>query len=342
MGEPARRSRRRGKAGGQGAAGDSRPAYWQMAPCGLVARAQCETGLAALLDGCRADKVALRRVGRQHCAIYQCVEERGIAYCKECDRYGCKLHKNLERICPLGLDSSPVEPVGWNLPALGPGPLPRGAAARPAAEVPARTISRVRWYIAALERFREAGVKVVSSAEIGAKVGVNPAVVRLDLTYFGQFGRPSVGYDVEHMLTSLLGAFAVAQPRRVIWVGAMRLRGESNLLGLLAERNWRVVAVFDTDPEQVGTAVEKMVVRDLAEFESAAALGADTAVLAVGEAEAQEAADRLIQAGIAAILNLAATPISVPEGVAVQQADLTTQLMLLSYQTAPDDGSQGA
>jgi NADH/NAD ratio-sensing transcriptional regulator Rex len=48
----------------------------------------------------------------------------------------------------------------------------------------------------------------------------------------------------------------------------------------------------------------------------------------------QAAADQLVEAGVQAILNLAPAPISAPEGVVVQQADLTTQLMLLSYQAS--------
>ncbi len=314
-----------------------RPRYQRMAPCGMVSRTECEAGLAALLEGCRADKVAVRRVGRHNCALFQCVEERGIAYCKQCPRYGCAFHRNLERICPIDREQPASEPSTWKLPALGPGPLGRPATDNgktgASGEAPGRTITRVRWYVAALERFQEAGVKVVSSAEIGAKVGVKPAVVRRDLCYFGHFGTPSVGYEVEKMLATLLGAFAVERPRRVIWVGAERLRSDVAAIQRLAERNWRVVAVFDPDPEQAGAPVEKMVVHDLAELESAAKYGANTAVLAVGEVVAQEAADRLVEAGVEAILNLAPTPISAPEGVVVQQADLTTQLMLLSYQT---------
>ncbi len=314
-----------------------RPRYQRMAPCGMVSRTECEAGLAVLLEGCRADKVAVRRVGRRNCALFQCVEERGIAYCKQCPKYGCAFHQNLERICPIGRELPQTEPSAWKLPALGSGPLarpaPNNGKASASAEAPGRTITRVRWYIAALERFQEAGVKVISSAEIGAKVGVKPAVVRRDLCYFGQFGTPSVGYEVEKMLATLLGAFAMERPRRVIWVGAERLRGDVAAIHRLAERNWRVVAVFDPDPEQAGAPVEKMVVHDLADLESVEKFGANTAVLAVGELEAQEAADRLVEAGVEAILNLAPTPISVSEGVVVQQADLTTQLMLLSYQT---------
>lgn len=324
----------------------ARPRWRRMAPCGKVSRAECEAGLAALLAGCRADRVAVRRVGRRNCALFQCVEERGLAHCTQCPKHGCAFHRNLERICPVGRELPPTEPSAWKLPALGPGPLKRSAAdserAGKPTEAPGRTITRVRWYVAALEHFQEAGVKVVSSAEIGAKVGVKPAVVRRDLCYFGQFGTPSVGYDVEGMLATLLGVFALARPRRVIWVGAERLRTDAEVLRLLAERNWRVVAVFDPDPRQAGAAVGGMVVRELSRLETVEELGVNTAVLAVGEEEVQQVADRLVGAGVEAILNLAPAPISAPAGVVVQQADLTTQLMLLSYHTSLNGDAKDA
>ncbi len=60
----------------------------------------------------------------------------------------------------------------------------------------------------------------------------------------------------------------------------------------------------------------------------------DAAVVAVHEDEAQAVTEKLVAAGVEALLNLTSVPLSVPERVAVQQADITTQLLLLSYRAS--------
>jgi redox-sensing transcriptional repressor len=315
--------------------GGRRASHRRISACGLFKRQICEGYLSALLEGCRTDKVAVRRVGRQNCAVFECVEERGIASCAQCSEYPCIFHDNLERICPGGAELRESEEARvWRLTALRPGPLARPpAAGRPGQQVPERTISRVRWYLAALKHFLGAGVKVVSSAEIAAKVGVNSALVRRDLCYFGQFGTRSLGYHVEDLLRTLLSLFEVDRPRRVAWLGAERLSRDVSAPEQLSQYNWEIAAVFDSDPGRWELTNGGLEVVELARLEEVVrGLGIDTAVLALPEREAQAAADRLVEAGVEAILNLAAVPVTVPQHVAVQQADLATQLMLLSYQ----------
>ena len=57
------------------------------------------------------------------------------------------------------------------------------------------------------------------------------------------------------------------------------------------------------------------------------------AVLAVPAPAAQSVADLLVEAGVTAILNFAPAQITVPEGVKVQNVDLSVLLKTLSYHT---------
>ena len=201
--------------------------------------------------------------------------------------------------------------------------------------MPDRSVSRLRWYLAALEAYREAGIQVVSSADIGAKVGVSPSLVRRDLCYFGQFGTPSRGYEVADLLEGILTVFEVVRERWVAWVGAERLRADPRVLEQFARHNWQVAAVFDPDPAEQGSEAAGMRVLDLSELEKiSGGLEIDAAVVAVREEHAQPVAERLVAAGIEAILNLTPVPLALPERVAVQQADLATQLLLLSYRAS--------
>jgi len=310
----------------------------RMAACGGLPRDLCEQYLAGLLRGARSDKLAMRRVARRNCAIFQCMEERGLVSCTQCGdgMASCVFHQQLDRICPAGV--SPTAAQSWRLTALGAG---QGTEAKPTltrtrAQAPERCIMRLRWYLTAVEQFREAGIDVISSADIAAKVGVSSSLVRRDLCYFGQFGTPSLGYRAEELHHSILSLFRGSSHRRVAWVGAEKLTAEPTVLADFAEHDWQVIAVFDPDEERAGTRVGDLQIMHVSSLGHVVRnLRVSTAVLAVEESAAQHVAEELVDAGVDAILNLTSAPLALPPGVAVQQADLMTQLMLLSYYARP-------
>ena len=308
----------------------------RQAACGRFRRDFCDQGLAGLLEGCRSDRTAMRRVGRQNCAILQCLEERGLITCEQCTTTPCVFQENLDQVCPAG--SATEEGRTWRLVSLSPSRdtvAAASATARPRTKVPDRSVSRLRWYLAALEHFRQAGIRVVSSADLGTKVGVSPSLVRRDLCYFGQFGTPSRGYDVGELHKNILAVFEVVKERWLAWVGAERLRADPQVMEQFASHNWQIAAVFDPDPQTHGGEIGALRVLDLASLKKIMTnLDIDAAVLAVRDEEAQQVAAKLVEAGIEAILNLSSVPLTVPDRVAVQQADLATQLLLLSYRAS--------
>ncbi len=311
---------------------EKRPRRPRLSACGRFKRDFCEQGLAGLLEGCRSDRAAMRRIGRQNCAILQCLEERGLASCTQCDVAPCVFQDRLDQICPAG--TAVERGRSWRLVALTPSePAEDPAVAR--ARVPDRSVSRLRWYLAALEYYREAGIKVVSSADLGAKVGVNPSLVRRDLSYFGQFGTPSRGYEVDDLHKSILSVFEVVRQRWVAWVGADRLSADLRVMDQFGRHNWQIAAVFDPKDENHGRDIGGFTVMRVESLHQVAdTLRIDAAVLAVDEESAQAVAEKLVAAGVDAILNLSSAPLSLPENVAVQQADIGTQLLLLSYRAS--------
>ncbi len=57
----------------------------------------------------------------------------------------------------------------------------------------------------------------------------------------------------------------------------------------------------------------------------------DMAIRAVPASAAQSVTDLLVAEGVRSILNFAPVRVNVPEGVAVRQVDLSTELQILSY-----------
>ena len=311
------------------------------AACARFAREFCERGLAGLLRGCASDRTAIRRVGRQNCAVLQCLSERHLPSCEQCRNQPCVLQDNLAAVCPAGRATE--EGRSWRLIAVSPGDdFVAARAPRAHSQVPERSVSRLRWYLAALEHFRQAGVGVVSSAEIGRKVGVSASLVRRDLCYFGQFGTRSRGYSVEELRDSILSVFEVVKERWLVWVGAGRLQADADAIRQFGRHNWRIAAVFDPDPAPYRGGIGDLRVFDLTSLPKVVAnLKVEAAVLAVREEQAQAVVDQVVAAGLSAILNLTSAPLEVPEGVAVQQADFATQLLLLSYRLGLVPGSGG-
>ena len=70
-------------------------------------------------------------------------------------------------------------------------------------KIPDATIERISRYSRPLENLLEDGTTVVSSENLAELCKVNPAQVRKDLSYFGEFGVRGIGYDVLELLSEI-------------------------------------------------------------------------------------------------------------------------------------------
>ena len=202
-----------------------------------------------------------------------------------------------------------------------------------------KTITRMRWYLYALDEFTKHGMTVVASREIADKVGVKSGLVRKDLCHFGGFGRPSVGYNIAYLQKKIKEILRVNQVKNVAWVGAQRLADEPALIEKFADSNCEIEAVFDRDSTRLGMRIGNLQVLGIGEVEAVVQnLGIEGAVIATLSDDAQESADRLTAGGVKAILNLTPVVLVVPPGIAVRNIDLASELMMLSYYC----GSNGA
>ena len=200
-------------------------------------------------------------------------------------------------------------------------------------KIPAATITRLSIYSRYLEALAQEGVKIIASDKLAEKCGVNPAQIRKDLAYFGEFGIRGVGYFVKELLFEIKRILGLNK----IW--KMALVGIGNLgSALLAHQNfnrqgYEFAAVFDVDPAKVGRRLPSgQVIHHLDELvpvvkEQSIEIG----VIATPADRAQDVAQRLIDAGVKAILNFAPTQLQVIEGMAVENVDFTVKLDNLAY-----------
>ena len=199
-------------------------------------------------------------------------------------------------------------------------------------DVAASTVRRLSLYLQFLDECERQQLATVSSDALAERGGASPAQVRKDLSFFGSFGRRGVGYGVPLLAERLREILGLMRRYRVILVGAGRVGAALAAYPGFRGRGFDVVAVYDVDPARIGTSVDGLVVRSADRLETdLAAEAADIAVIATPAAAAQAVADRLVRAGVRALLNFAPVTLSVPRAVSVSAVNMALELEALSY-----------
>ncbi len=198
--------------------------------------------------------------------------------------------------------------------------------------IPEATLGRLPIYLRVLVDLAERGVATVSSEQLAARSGVNSAKVRKDLSHLGSYGTRGVGYDVAYLIHQVRRELGLTQDWPVVIVGAGNLGQALARYRGFAERGFRIVGLLDVDPAKLGTEIDGVRVRPLAELpriveEHGVVIG----ILATPAAAAQEVAEAMVAAGIRSILNFAPAPLVVPPGVSVRKVDLAVELQILAY-----------
>lgn len=202
----------------------------------------------------------------------------------------------------------------------------------PANPPPDIVIGRLPLYLRALTQMAAEGKTITSSHELGESLGISSAQIRKDLSQFGEFGKQGTGYTIEFLAEQLRRILKVDRAWDVALVGVGDLgRAVAHYGGFLA-RGFRIAAVYDNDPKKIGTTVDQLVVQDAGRMvEDLRARGIRVAMLAVPASEAQRAAERLVEAGVLAILCYAPISLSVPANVRVQYIDPLVHLQRMTH-----------
>ncbi len=204
-------------------------------------------------------------------------------------------------------------------------------------KVPVPTLERLATYLRFLIDLEQSQVETISSAEVERQTGINAAQFRKDLSYFGEFGKPGVGYNVAELRGRIARILKIDKEQPVILVGAGNLG--SALIGYpgLKEHRLDLVAVFDNNYGKIGRPLWNLEILDVARLkEINHTLGARIAILAVPASAAQKVAEQLVDAGIKAILNFAPVMLRVPDYVYVRNVSFIQELAVLSYHLSGD------
>jgi redox-sensing transcriptional repressor len=199
-------------------------------------------------------------------------------------------------------------------------------------EIPEVVINRLPVYARALADLAADGETVVSSQALGERLDVTPAQIRKDLSYFGRFGKQGRGYNVQSLHLKLREILGLDRKWRVCLVGVGRLGQAIAEYGGFEPQGYQIVAVFDSDASVVGGSVGTVPVRHSDELDSfLRANPVDIGIVAVPAHAAQQVTDRLVNAGVHAILNYAPMMPHVPRDVVVRNIDPVLAMQSMTF-----------
>jgi len=198
--------------------------------------------------------------------------------------------------------------------------------------VPEVVIDRLPVYRRALAELDRKGHQVVSSQELGDELGVTPAQIRKDLSYFGRFGKQGRGYNVQRLGTELRRILGLDQEWTMVLVGVGNLgRAILSYKGFTAE-GFKIVGAFDGHPDTVGKTIGGIKVHNLKILSSfLQSTPADIGIVAVNATAAQEVADMLVGCGVKGILNYAPVALRVPAGTQLKSIEPVLALQSMTY-----------
>jgi len=200
------------------------------------------------------------------------------------------------------------------------------------AKISEAVVRRLPIYLQILNELTAREIQTVSSQELGQKLDLNPAQIRKDLAYFGEFGRKGIGYDVNYLIEKIRQILKVDQLINVALVGAGNLGLALCNYNKYSKDNMKITAVFDSNPSKIGTSINNLIVKPMEDIvKTVQEQHIRMAIITVPASEAQNVANEFVEAGIEGILNFAPAILRTPEHIRVHYADFTRDLLSLAY-----------
>lgn len=199
--------------------------------------------------------------------------------------------------------------------------------------ISALTIARLSIYLRCVERLAALGVATISSQELARRFNLNPAQIRKDFAYFGEFGVRGVGYNVVELRSYLREILGLDMEHRLVIVGvgnlAMALANYSRFTG----QSFLIVGMLDANPEKIGMKTPNgLLVEDAARLaEIVPQRNVEIGVITTPAPAAQKVCDAMVSSGLRTILNFAPVQVKGPEGVLIRSVDLRIYLEELAF-----------
>ncbi len=207
--------------------------------------------------------------------------------------------------------------------------------------IPEKTIERLSEYRRTLLASHKQGITHIFSHVLAGIHGITAVQVRRDLMLIGFSSDNKKGYDVKELIdfiSSILDSDSMVN----IAIMGMGHLGQAITKYFNAKGfNLKITAAFDVDPAKVDSTIDGIPCYHLDRFEEIVEQQEITmAILSSPTKVAQELVLPIINAGIRGVLNFTSTPLSFPQGIVVENYDITTLLEKVAYFVKEGEESQ--
>jgi redox-sensing transcriptional repressor len=198
-------------------------------------------------------------------------------------------------------------------------------------KIPDETVRRLPVYLRGLLFSSEKGRKNISSLDLAKLLAVNPWQIRKDFSYFGDFGTPGVGYDIQKLIKHINRILKLDGGHRAAMVGVGNLGAALLAYDGFGVFGFEIAAAFDIAPHKIGEKVHGVEIEDVEHITTLGERGIGLGIIAVPRAAAQRIAEELVSAGVTGILNFSPVHVDVPKKVKVISIDIAMDLARLPY-----------
>ena len=193
-------------------------------------------------------------------------------------------------------------------------------------------IDRLPLYFRTLRLSLDTGMEIISSDELGQRLGITPEQIRKDLASFGQFGKKGVGYRIVDLISNIGKILGLDKNWQIAIIGLGHLGWALAHYQKFDSLGFKLGAIFDVDPNKIGQCINGIQVSSLDCLkEVLAEQNIHIGIICVPGNDAQDVADQLVDAGIRGIWNFAPRKIKVPNNVRIINEDLSVKLSNLSF-----------
>jgi len=197
--------------------------------------------------------------------------------------------------------------------------------------IPDETIRRLPIYLRGLLFSAEQGRQSISSRDLADFVGVNSWQIRKDFSYFGGFGTPGMGYDVDRLIKKIRKILKLNLVHKAALVGVGNLGSAVLAYPGFRIYGFEIVAAFDNDPKKIGKKIANITVEDVSKIQTLQKRKIDLGIITVPCEAAQKTFDALVKAGVTGILSFSPCHKTSRKKLKVIIIDIAMDLARLPY-----------
>ncbi|MFI3333158.1 MAG: redox-sensing transcriptional repressor Rex [Rikenellaceae bacterium] len=198
--------------------------------------------------------------------------------------------------------------------------------------IPEKTIERLSEYRRSLISSYKMGITHIFSHIIAGVHGITAVQVRRDLMLIGFSSDNKKGYDVKELIDFISSILDSESDIKIAILGMGNLGQAVTKYFNGKGFNLKITAAFDVDPQKVGTEIDDIPCYHMDDFAQIAEDQDITlAVLSCPTKIASDLVIPIVNAGIKGVLNFTSTPLSFPQGIVVENYDITTLLEKIAY-----------